>query len=315
MVYIKKQKQITFTPEGVLPLLKTIEPFSHSNVKLENALLFISNLYLRSYYNVKKSENDYENASYEDFNEFMPIHSDHIITILGRDYYKNILNQLIEQNIIECNDSYLSNYSSKRYRISSEFFEQKPIARQIESNRVKKKLQRIREYSEHKIKNLPYLQHQLENLSYIHIDKSKADDWIRNNIPETEGFKAKWYYHIVNTIEYGFTNHLMVSQNNRRLFTPFVILPKELRKFLYLIDEETGNIIDRKIEIDGTNTQPILLCIKMEQEGHIIDSDFKELCLNGHIYDYIAENLNETRSWVKERFMDTLLYTRSSGET
>jgi hypothetical protein len=107
---------------------------------------------------------------------------------------------------------------------------------------------------------------------------------------------------------------LNISKNNRRLNSPFVTLPKNLRQFLYLLNEESGQMIFNKIEIDGSNTQPILLCVKMEKDGFEIDNDFMSLCLDGKIYDSIAEEMGETRDWVKERFMDTLLYTKANSE-
>jgi len=304
----------TYTPIAILPILQGLEPFSRSSIKLENALLFISNLYLRSFYYVKQFRNSSKIESINEMNGFMPINSDVIIAILGRDYYKDILLQLAELGIIEINNSYCTGALSKRYKLSDEYFIQKPIARELQNKKVRNKLDNLRELFKKRNQVYQYLHHQLENLRYIHIDKESANRWIEENISADKGYKRLWYQLQVDKIAYGFTKHLKVSSTNKRLHSPFVILPKSLRQFLYLVDEETGEKRYDKIEIDGSNTQPILLCVKMEQEGHVLDEKFKEYCLNGKIYDVIADEMEVERQWVKDRFMDTLLYTKRNGE-
>lgn len=140
--------------------------------------------------------------------------------------------------------------------------------------------------------------------------------------------KMKSYLNKIHTIEFNYCLSASISESNGRLFNCFVNLPKELRPFLYIKDKKTKKEIYHKIEFDGKNTQPCLLCVKMVVENAKLDADFAKACFEGNIYDLIAFELqnklfdekgiildkDEARKWVKTRFMDTLLFTSNNGE-
>jgi hypothetical protein len=105
-----------------------------------------------------------------------------------------------------------------------------------------------------------------------------------------------------------------VAKTNQRLYNGLTSFPKDLRKFLFTYNKETRLPDYSKIEIDGSNTQPVLICIEMKNSGVLPDIEFEELCFNGKLYDKIAKDLNVERSEIKARFMDTLLFTANNSE-
>lgn len=296
----------TLTPEGILPILLSEEMFSKSIVRLENTLLFLTVLFLRIF-DFKKNQIA---------TDYIHINSDLLIHILGRDYYKSVIKKLIELDIIECNNSYYTGVSPKSYRLKDVFINQKPVARRITKTKVKNKFPKIENYFGRKIQNNNdkcYLAKQIENLKYIHIDSEGAlNKTYELNLSNEQRVS---YIQRINKIAYGFTKQISISDTNGRLFTAFTNLPKDLRPYLYVQDENTGEMIFNKVEIDGKNTQPVLLCIKMINEGIEPDKDFYELCFNGKLYDQMAIELNRERTWVKERIMDTILYTNQNSIT
>jgi len=105
-----------------------------------------------------------------------------------------------------------------------------------------------------------------------------------------------------------------VARSNQRLYNGLTSFPKDLRKFLFTFNQQSGGRDFSKIEIDGSNTQPVLICIEMRNSDILPDKEFEELCFNGKLYDNIAKELNIERSEVKKRFMDTLLFTPNNSE-
>jgi hypothetical protein len=296
----------TLTPEGILSVLKNDVWFQQMTPKiLENALLFCTIIYLHYYYHKDRpAENDEKNP-------FQRIGTDLIIKILARDNYKEILQRLVYLGVIEINDSYLPDKYTKSYRLNERFADQKPVARKIKYNL--KKLDKLNEYFiEKDIDNFPYLIPQFNNLQLIHIDFEAATKYIEENRNEITNIEH--YYRQIHKINSGFTRKIAVSQANRRVHTSLTSFPKILRPFLCLVEQQTGELNFSKCIIDGKNTQPLLICVKMEQEGFLPDVDFKQFCINGTLYDEMAKELNETRSWVKSYMMNAILFTPQNSE-
>jgi hypothetical protein len=292
----------TLTPEGVLPFLLSSSQFK-LKTKLESTLLFITLVYLKMYYKTSDQED----------NQFQPISSNILMNILTTKAYKKIILELESLGIIESNRGYNKALNSIGYRLTEKYASQNAIARTIRTKTVQIKFYRLQKYYlNNLVLNFPYLKQQIENFKYIYIDKQSADLWIEKNILDNE--ERKRYYKLsVDKIYYNYSNLLVVSNTNDRAFSAFTSLPKDLRKFLYVINENTGEMIFEKIEIDGKNTQPLLISAKMLNDDNICDTDFKELTLNGTLYDKMAEELNESRTWIKDRMMDTLLFTKNNS--
>jgi hypothetical protein len=294
----------TLTPEGILPILLSDDMFATSIVRLENTLLFLTVLFLRVF-DFKKN--------YKTTDE-VRINSDLLIHIMGRDYYKDIIHKLVELEIIECRNSYVTGLLPKSYKLKEVFLDQKPVARRITKDKVKNKFPKIENYFRKKLQQQEensFLMRQFENLKYIHIDYNSAiEKTYELDLTDEQRIS---YINRINNIAFGFTKQISVSETNGRLFSAFTNLPKALRPYLYIQDENTGELIFDKVEIDGKNTQPVLLCIKMRNEGLEPDKDFYELCFNGNLYDQMATELNRERSWIKERMMDTILFTNQNS--
>jgi hypothetical protein len=308
----------SLTPEGIYDKIKNDEYFSSKSTKItENALLFCTLLYLRFYY---KKENSLISKD-SDNNPFQGININIIIKILARDNYKEILQRLVELEIIEINNSYCTGLYPKSYRIHKNYIFNKPLARKIRNKSVLKKFNELQILSQQENfieNNAEFLLNQARNLKLIHIDFEKAHEWISTNANElkSNGSKiinnANYYIRSINAFNNGFNDKISISDKNHRVHSSMTSFPKKLRKFLCLVDKNTGEMIFDKYEIDGKNTQPLLICLKMKQEGFEPDYDFINACLNGTIYDLMAEEMNESRNCVKEYMMKAILFTNGN---
>lgn len=305
----------TLTPEGIYPLIKNDAFFASRNPKIiENTLLFCTLLYLHYFYYKDKNG---ENKNDEE-NPFQGISSDLLIKILSRDNYKDILQRLEHLQIIEINNSYLAGYLPKSYRLNDKFTKQKPIVRKLRYASIEKKFEKYiksNQTENFKTKDCPYLMKQKENLKLIHIDTDSALNWIEENKGNVDFSGEKIikgedrYIKQVYSINNGFGCRISVSDSNNRVHSSMTSFPKKLRRFLFLMDEKTGEMKYDKVIIDGNNTQPLLICIKMKQEGFEPDKDFFKYCLEGTLYQQLAEELCESRNWVKNYMMEAILFT------
>lgn len=303
----------TLTPAGVYPILKNDTFFGKRRKVTENTLVFLTMLSLRL--------NDRRDKAWaETDEEFQEISTELIIKILARDNYRSILSRLVELDIIEINPSYLANQFCKGYRIHPRFAHVELVARQIKYEQVKKRIELMNIYFAGKsLRSYPYLIPQYHNLQKIHIDYERATAWIeahrdlldQNN--ERIIGNADSYHQQALKIHRGFSHKMSVSDTNYRLHSSMTGFPKKLRTFLNVIDEGTDEVLNRKVTIDGCNTQPVMICLRMESEGLAPDADFREWCLEGTIYQHISSELGETKNWVKTRFMDTILFTCGNG--
>jgi hypothetical protein len=300
---MKQEKFMTVTPEGIKPKLETHPLFKKNSAALEKALLFCSYLYVRaSHFNNSDEENP-----------FQSIRNDKVRLLLG-DKFVDYKAALIELEIIEVDESYVNGDYSMGYRLTDKFINQKEKYRGIKYPVVQKKLIRLKDHIfQYILRYHPYLKPQLDNILNIFIDFDAAKEYIKNNNELSAEQKRSYLKHVYK-IDSEFKISASVSKTNGRFSSIFVNLPKVLRPFLYSLVFETGEILEDKIEIDGSNTQPLLLLVKMEQEGLIPEPELKTIVFNGTLYDVIAERLNEERDWVKQRFMDSLLYTRSNSK-
>lgn len=305
----------TLTPEGIYPLLKSDEFFEQRGDKIiENVLVFLTILSLRLADRKDKGWSD-EDGDYQEISTSL------IIKVLARDNYKVILQRLEELNIIQVNRSYSTGQYCKGYRLSARYANRKLIARHIEYASVRNKIDALHEHFASKsLAKYPYLRQHYSNLQKIHIDYEGAMNWIEQNKDAVDAYGEKIIGNVENykrqvlKIHHGFTRRMSVSESNHRMHSVMTSFPKHLRPFLGILDDEAEDIRFDKIVLDGCNTQPLLCCLKMQEEGTAPDTEFFDRCLDGTIYNLIASELGETKKFVKTRFMDTLLFTRGNGE-
>lgn len=84
-----------------------------------------------------------------------------------------------------------------------------------------------------------------------------------------------------------------------RLHTNLTILPKNLLKVIV----KHNNLI----EIDGVSSQPTILANVLK---HLCPEHFKELCLNGTIYDFIGDEFGITRDQAKDVVLKAFFNTK-----
>lgn len=305
-------------PESVLDILKNDIMFKNEKI-LENALLFITHLKLQNHI--------YKDT--EDRNPAIGYHSDLLRAIFSSDYYIKSVDRLIYLGIVEKSGKYSPGAKSYQFKLADKYFFNQPIIYPYKYKGVIKKIINIRTkfYKNRYFRFKPYLHQQYDNLQCLFIDKEQADNWIHvqesvwveenAKLPDNKKknilLRTNYYLDSVNKIHHCFVQNASVSISNSRLNTALTAFPKSLRKFLYIQDVSSGMRLNKKIEIDGSNTQPMLLCLYLEFMNYEIEPEVKQLCLSGVLYDTIAHDMKETRSWVKERMMDTLLFTRTNG--
>ncbi|TAL69300.1 MAG: hypothetical protein EPN82_07095 [Bacteroidetes bacterium] len=305
-------------PDSIMAILKNDITFKNPKL-LENALLFITHLKL-------------QNHIYKDTEEQNPAigyHSDLLRAIFSSDYYIKSVERLIQLGIIEKSGFYSPGNRSYQFKLADKYFFERSIIYPYKYKGVIKKIINIKQkfYKNRYLKLKPYLHQQYDNLQCLFIDKEEADKWITEQEPiwveendkkpknqqKNIMVKVNYYLDSVNKIHHGFLHNLSVSLSNSRFNTVLTSFPKALRKFLYIQDICSGMVLNKKIEIDGSNTQPLMLCLYLESNKYEIEPEVKQLCLSGLLYDTIAHDMNETREWVKQRIMDTLLFTKSNG--
>lgn len=307
-----KNNLSTLTPEGILPTLRECEFFQNKNNKtIERVLVFCTILYIHYYYYKDKIDSSKKNKA----NPFQQISTELIITILTRDNYVEIIEQLKLCGIIEVNNSYSAGCFPKSYRISDKFFQQRALARRIENKQVQKSVYQMNDlFVSTCLDNYPYLLPLYHNLEKIYIDSNEAIKCIENNKDTLSENSYKNYYRHILKIRCGWMRKMSVSDTNHRLHSTFTSFPKDLRQFLCVVDKESGELNCNHCIIDGSNTQPLMICVRMEQEGHTVDEDFKSYCTNGKLYDIIAMELEKSKRWVKDMMLTTILFTPTNSE-
>ncbi len=318
-MYYQNTNFAAIVPASVKEIIRTDKAFRNPKI-FENAMLFITHLKL-------------QNQIYKDSEQFNPAigyHSDLLRAIFSSDYFEKLVKILIDLGIVEKSGNYSPGIKSFQFKLNDRFFFEKSEVHKYTYNGVVKKINNIKSkfYQNRYLKRFPYLLNQYNNLQSIFIDSVEAMNWIdcqepkwieqeekvqdikkRNDIQR----RVMYYKNAVNKIEYAFTQNVSVSLSNLRLNSALTAFPKNLRPYLYIQDAVDGVKLFKKIEIDGSNTQPLMLSIYLEKMKYQIEPEFKELCLSGMLYNSIAEALNESREWVKERMMDTLMFTRTNG--
>lgn len=300
----------SLTPEGILIRLNESSFFKGNRVMTENALFFLTNLYFRTIRNYDHNEDEINDRN----NEFQNIGSDLLISMMSRYNYKSILNELVSLGIIEINHSYTTGVSNKGFKLNPEFLSQPSKARRFQLESSKTKFHKLDEYYRSiSLKDYPYLEPMMNNIKdSIFIDDEKAREFISNS--DLSDNRKNHYLKRVEAVQLRYLWNMKVAKSNQRLYNGFTSLPRDLRQFLFTVNKETGEQDFSKIEIDGSNTQPVLICIEMHNSKTNPDTEFEELCFNGELYDKIASDLAVSRRDVKDRFMDTLLFTPNNSE-
>ena len=201
------------------------------------------------------------------FNSYANLDSDLLKKYLGTNYYKAIINQLLNAKIIEpfVNSKGVQSYSkgafSKAYRITPEIMQSTRLkATPIKKKTYVRKITNVRSsLIKEAVKLNPNLQHELLMLTYRGIKFKEAFEYIKATYePHTPQYKAR----VIALNEFNemhkanFTTgkeilNFHFSYIKGRVYSPASMLPRDLERFTYFVGYEN----ERSICLDMPNSQ------------------------------------------------------------
>lgn len=239
-----------------------------------------------------------QNANPDDF---ICLNAQILKRLLGNQY-KTLLNDLVSDEIIEINHSYLVGEHSKGFRLTERYrtgFKCIPMT----ESKLNKKIHVFGDtLKAMERKELLWLEPSLQKLEF---DYNGAIQYLNANYsqyeydPETcQMEKNQKYFTRLDAIEKFRENPTRLLSNNnlsKRVFTNLAMLPKDIRHFVTIAGHKAVNV-------DVSNSQPFhfipLLndyCLKYSNEG--IKSDvkkYKNLVLSGQLYNFMINDLSYT---------------------
>jgi len=191
------------------------------------------------------------NKTYEDDDSYVNIKSKLLEKIIGR--YIPIRDNLIEKEVIECDNCYKIGEKSKGYRIKKKYRIAKINTHEITSEKIISNLEIAKNIMIQNIPNEIEYQYLLKNLQKIEIDKSKALEFVNSNYSGRNKKIIKKYNLYVRSIRkiYDKNFFIVLDKTGFRVHTNLTNLFKELRQFLIYKGESL-------INIDISNSQPFL---------------------------------------------------------
>ena len=201
------------------------------------------------------------------FNGYVNLDSDLLKKYLGTDYYKYVLNQLMNAKIIEpmLNEKGVQCYSkgafSKAYRINPQILQTTRIkATPILKKTYSRKITNVRsQLIKEAIRLNPNVQHELLMLTYRRIKYDEALNHINTNYePNTPQYQARIIalnefneMHKANFQTGKEVLNFHFSYNKGRVYSPASMLPRDLEQFTYFTDYEN----EPSICLDLPNSQ------------------------------------------------------------
>ncbi len=308
----------TFTHKDVLPIIKG--KFQDAKY-FERCLVLIDQIGCIQHYKPKD-------------NAWVQISMRKLQKLLGSEYAKIIVDALKELGILEVleneievedglfvkRESYSTGNYSKSYKLNDKYYVHPSTnnlkVRKITNNRFLTTLRNY--YLQKKYNQLLYSEegsHIYSNLFNVGIDVEAAIDFIITN-PEMKNLHNKKSHHLLAAI-YKIENEQIYSSRskNGRLVSTFTNLKSELRQFLF---DKTDGEFDF-VEVDICNAQPLLVAIDLEEKfPEVLKQQdflkFRDSCRQGLIYDNLSKLFDKSREDIKQRFMDTLLFTKDNKE-
>lgn len=179
-----------------------------------------------------------------DVDEWVPLKSTILKKRMPFRSYKKIINHLVEQHIVECDDSYTVGVSSKKYRLGSDY--RTVDYRAVEYRVGARTARKVSGNRCNQVDDSPYLSTLKSYLSRLSVR------------PESESVLAEFPTAIRATLELPLFDlrcpDAVVDSFGNRLHTPLTRMKRELRQCLNF----DGNAL---VEIDIANSQPIMLCL------------------------------------------------------
>ena len=201
------------------------------------------------------------------FNSYANLDSDLMKKYLGTNYYKAIINQLLNAQIIEpfVNSKGVQSYSkgafSKAYRINPEIMQSTRLkATPIKKKTYVRKITNVRSsLIKEAVKLNPNLQHELLMLTYRRIKYKEAYEYIKATYePHTPQYKARVIalneFNEMHKANFTTGKELLpfhFSYIKGRVYSPASMLPRDLERFTYFVGYEN----ERSICLDMPNSQ------------------------------------------------------------
>lgn len=280
-IKIKDNKVELVVPERVPVIIENYSkdretPYSLKDI--ETMLVLVSYLF----------KHDYDANGIDDINKFENIHHKLFFSLLGQNNYSFVKSELISMGIIEFNKSYRAGYFSQGYKIHDNFIYDDPIRVLINNPYV------IRQIKTSLNKNNSVVADKYSFVKYMEnmrVDEEAAMKWL-----DEQDYEERMYHSYKLAIQR--VNHAKefdyysISKLNGRLTSYLTNFPRNLKPFVYYLDEE-GNKITKKIVIDAKNSQPFILLVLLEKYKLVIDEDFRKEILAGNFYNYMTNLIQD----------------------
>lgn len=232
---------------------------------------------------------------------FIPLHFDNLSTVLTTNLTKDILSTLLDLNIIETDNQYTVGEKSKSYRLMPLYHDETFKKVPIEDVRFRNKLLKLKDRA---VANLNDVHRQIYyNMFHFRFDMPQAEKIMHEmNLDADEQLSIQLSIDKIIDRDFFFAT----DPKTGRIFHNYCNLKREFRTCLR--DEDNLSLT----EIDVANSQPFLLGVIMT-ERNVCGEDvlkYQRLCKDAQIYDYIAQQCNWKRDFVKKQML-TLFFCKN----
>lgn len=253
--------------------------------------------------------------------KFIPLHAKFLSKILTPQYYKKILNDLINEKVIEENSQYIPLKKSRSYRLTEEYSNGPYLRIKCKNKKFYNKIFRIKgETCNILHKNI------IKNIDTFHFDVINAQIYLNSQIQMNQITLNQYYSQKLIIDGISDIDNFSISMKTGRIFHKYSNLKKELRKFIYDDSQEP------MVEVDIANSQPLMLSILLtgKVNNDLLNNFFNEtikseitkidpwevkkyvdLTTNGIFYPYLAIEFSYDLDDIKKKFI-TFLFSPSN---
>lgn len=256
-----------------------IESFSKS-VKIKKDFSWhykylVSSIYIQPYIDRRYNKFDY-----------VPINFELIRKIISKQELSNILSCLLENNIIESDNTFIIGKKSKGYRIKDiekRKWKLNKVSDKLLSKKIEKRMENLRENIQHKGNGYKIADYWFRK---IDIDYKKAKKFIENNFRKDNEQYERGIINI--NMMYNKIHFSTVDDKGNRLHTNLSVLPTPVRKFLTI----DGSVL---WQCDLANSQPVFLYTMLCKTSSIPESElikYRDIVSAGKFYEFMADKAN-----------------------
>jgi hypothetical protein len=236
---------------------------------------------------------------------FVQISRTQLIKWFSAKKYKQIIDFLLSEHIIETDNRYIVGLRCKSYRLTAKYAFADWSGYSINNKREESKIMNIEEETVEQTD--PYIlgMTELNKNVGIYSDLFNWYEWETNHKQkkESEPLEEKMMHIVIamNAINAGVLSYTKGS-NGGRIFSTFTSLPKEADMLLY--DKRTDK---RLVQLDCSCFHPYLLSNEYPNPTSNVLL-FQQHCLDGSLYDRIVADTNVKREQVKKSVLIGVLY-------